>query len=88
MLREAADEAVACLRQAEAIAHTAEGANNLGVALARVGDRRGAAAAFASAAERYPGYVDAEMNGAAELPDRITTHPLRRAASRSEYPRS
>jgi hypothetical protein len=78
-------EAADCLRRAERIDPTAEGANNLGVALARLGRRREAAECFAAAAARFPGYVDAAVNGTAPAPGRITTHPLRRSASRHEY---
>ena len=73
------------LGRAEDLNPTAEGANNLGVALARLGHQRDARAAFDRAAARFPGYVDARLNREAELPSAITTHPLRRIASRSEY---
>jgi glycosyltransferase involved in cell wall biosynthesis len=78
---EAADE----LRRAEAIEPTAEGANNLGVALARLGDTLAAARGFASAQERFPNYADARRNQQSDALYRITVHPLRRDPSRSEY---
>ena len=78
-------EAAAELRRAEALEATAEGANNLGVALARGGDIAAARGCFAHAAARYSGYLDARLNSEAEAPACITTHPLRRQASRSEY---
>jgi len=78
-------EAEAELRKAEALAPTAEGANNLGVALARLGRAGAAAAQFAAAESRFPGYADAHDNGVAPSPSRITTHPLRRAPSRNDY---
>jgi hypothetical protein len=73
------------LRQAEALLPTAEGANNLGVALARLGRRVEAGEAFALAARRCPGYIDVERNRSSSAPDRVTTHPLRRHDSRREY---
>jgi len=78
---EAADE----LQRAEALEPTAEGANNLGVALARLRNDGAARACFAQAEARFPGYLDARLNGEAATPGRITTHPLRRQASRAEY---
>jgi glycosyltransferase involved in cell wall biosynthesis len=78
---EAAEE----LRRAEALLPTAEGANNRGVALARLGRRSEAVPAFAVALTRQPGYLDATLNLAAAAPDQVTTHPLRRTASRMEY---
>ncbi len=77
--------AAAELGRAEELNPTAEGANNLGVAFARLGYRNDACAAFDLAAARFPGYVDARLNREAQLPAAITTHPLRRVASRSEY---
>jgi hypothetical protein len=77
--------AAAELGRAEELSPTAEGANNLGVAFARLGYRNDARAAFDLAGTRFPGYLDARRNREAELPGAITTHPLRRFASRSEY---
>lgn len=79
--REAAME----LHHAEAIEPTAEGANNLGVALGRLGHRKEAGAQFTTAMDRKPRYYDAAQNAAADAPVQITTHPLRRAASRTDY---
>ena len=79
--REAAME----LHHAEAIEPTAEGANNLGIALARLGHRKEAGVQFAIAMDRKNGYYDAAQNAAAPSPTLITTHPLRRAASRTDY---
>jgi tetratricopeptide (TPR) repeat protein len=73
------------LHRADAVQETAECANNLGVALARLGQRDRARALFETAALRCPGYVDAVVNAAATVPAALTTHPLRRSASRSEY---
>ena len=78
---EAAEE----LQRAEALEPTPEGANNLGVAWARLGRAAEARDRFAQAETRFPGYLDARLNREAALPARITTHPLRRQASRSEY---
>jgi glycosyltransferase involved in cell wall biosynthesis len=79
--REAAME----LHHAEAIEPTPEGANNLGVALTRLGHRKEAGAQFSTAIDRKPGYYDAGQNTTAAAPAQITTHPLRRAASRTDY---
>ena len=81
-------EAVQSLERAEAWCQTAEGANNLGVALWRVGEKDRARICLASAADRRPGYADARVNLDLTEPDRITTHPLRRDASRTDYPGS
>ncbi len=80
-----ANAAIEELTRAESIMPTPEGANNLGVALWRTGGRAAAADAFALAAERYPGYHDALVNATASVPSLLTTHPLRREASRREY---
>ena len=77
--------AAAELMRAEAIDPTAEGANNLGVALARLGHGVAAQSAFQTACARLPTYRDAWLNRRASAPAQITTHPLRRAPSRSEY---
>ena len=73
------------LARAETLLPTAETANNHGVALARMRRRGEARAAFTRATHRFPGYRDALINLAAMTPSCLTTHPLRRAASRSEY---
>lgn len=78
-------EALEALARAETLLGTAESANNLGVALARLGRPHEARDAFTLALARFPGYVDATLN-LAGLADHVTTHPLRRAPSRSEYP--
>jgi hypothetical protein len=77
--------AVEELERAEGLSPTAEGANNLGVALARLGLTCEARTAFGVAASRFPGYLDAGVNLEAAVPSSITTHPLRRNASRIEY---
>jgi glycosyltransferase involved in cell wall biosynthesis len=79
------DEAAEELRRANGFEPTAEGANNLGVALARLGRLEEARVNFAAALRLFPGYLDARLNAADPAPSRITTHPLRRLASRSEY---
>jgi hypothetical protein len=79
--REAARE----LERAEAQRPTPEGANNLGVALARLGRCAEAADCLAAALSRRPGYADARANLEAAVPTHVTTHPLRHVASRSEY---
>lgn len=78
--------ALDALAHAERLLPTAEGANNHGVALARAGRPAEAREAFTLARRRFSGYLDAALNLASGQPDQITTHPLRRIASRSEYP--
>ncbi len=84
-------EACESLQDAEAIEPTAEGANNLGVALERLGQHAAACEQWSIAAERFPGYVDARLNLTLSLnasaggARHITRHPLRRLAARSEY---
>ena len=78
---EACDE----LRHAESVDPTAEGANNLGVALARCGLTPDARAQWLVAAERFPSYADARLNMSGATPHHITTHPLRRLPSRIDY---
>lgn len=82
---DSSDVAAHVLERAEQVMPSVEGANNLGVAYARLGRREAAAAAFATALERLPGYADAGANAASATPDRITTHPLRRIAARADY---
>jgi glycosyltransferase involved in cell wall biosynthesis len=79
------EEAARSLRRAESLGPTPEGANNLGVALARLGRRDDAGRAFAQAVARFDGYADAAVNSRALRPDRITTHPLRRGPARRDY---
>jgi hypothetical protein len=77
--------AVPWLRRAEQLCPTAEGANNLGVALARAGDAAHARHCFGAALTRYPGFLDARENLDAVTPSRITTHPLRQHTVRDDY---
>jgi len=79
------ERARSCLEAAEAIHPTPEGANNLGVVLARLGDPTAARALFERAVRSAPDYVDARRNLTRSSPDRITTHPLRRFATRTDY---
>lgn len=79
------EEALEALAQAEHLEPTAEGANNLGVALHRLGRVNDAREAWTLAEARFPGYADARANAAAETPSAITTHPLRRLSSRNDY---
>jgi tetratricopeptide (TPR) repeat protein len=81
-----AQSAALALEKAEAILPTAEGANNLGVAYRRLGKADRARDHFIKALDRFPDYLDAKMNMDDKESCRITTHPLRRQASRSEYP--
>ena len=79
------EEAGEELTRANALEPSAEGANNLGVALARLGKVTRACECWEEAARRYPAYLDARLNLESPSTGRITTHPLRRQASRSEY---
>jgi len=79
------DEALAALELAERVAPTAEGANNRGVALARLGRMDEARIAWTLAEERFPGYADPRTNAASPEAFAITTHPLRRLNSRNDY---
>jgi len=73
-----------CLRAAELLWPSAEGANNLGVACLRSGDPALAAQLFATALERNSCYHDAQRNLASPGHGYVTTHPLRVApASKS-----
>jgi glycosyltransferase involved in cell wall biosynthesis len=71
---------------AHVLAATPESANNLGVALARAGQRAGADELFEQALRALPSYLDAAQNRAATQPSAVTTHPLRQTAARTEYP--
>jgi Flp pilus assembly protein TadD len=71
------DEAIRTLRAAEELGSTPEGANNLGVALARAGRLEEARCAFSLSVSQRPDYEDARINLTADVPTRITTHPLR-----------
>ncbi|WP_396626143.1 glycosyltransferase [Luteitalea sp.] len=77
--------AIGELERAEATWPSAEGANNLGVALTRNGQLARARELFAVAVARRPDYVDAVVNRRVERPERITSHPLRHHANRSDY---
>jgi len=77
--------AIEHLLDAEAVRPTAEGANNLGIALWHAGMREKARHYFNLAQIRFPGYRDASLNLLQDIPSQITTHPLRYFASRSEY---
>jgi glycosyltransferase involved in cell wall biosynthesis len=79
------DDAIAALTHAEEMRPTAEGANNLGVALEHMGQPGPARALFATALERRPDYADARANLAGAGTDRVTTHPLRAHATRTDY---
>jgi tetratricopeptide (TPR) repeat protein len=73
------------LEQAEKIQPTAEGANNLGVAMARNGKLPQAQEFFRLGLDRFPDYSDAQANRDSGTPSRITLHPLRREPSRKDY---
>lgn len=73
------------LERARALCPNPETLNNLGVALARIGDTATARTLFQQALDLLPDYVDARMNVQAEPPAYLTTHPLRQYAYRSDY---
>ncbi|MGE3957562.1 MAG: glycosyltransferase [Vicinamibacterales bacterium] len=79
-----AEAADACAA-AEQLDATPEGANNLGVALARLARHDEARAQWEEAGRRFPGYADARVNLSTPGADAITTHPLRRLSSRNDY---
>jgi glycosyltransferase involved in cell wall biosynthesis len=79
------NDATVWLKEAEAAQPTAEGANNLGVAMAGQGKRAEARELFLRSLERFPEYSDAQANRDSETPSRITLHPLRREPSRTDY---
>lgn len=78
-------EALEACQAAERLEPTPEGVNNLGVALARLGELDAAHRAWEEAARRFPGYADARANATAPTAFAITSHPLRRQASRNDY---
>ncbi len=80
-------EAVEALSDAEVQEGTAEGSNNLGVALARVGESKESSHCFFKALRRFPGYLDAQLNCSSGKPQAITSHPLRRFPARRSYRR-
>jgi glycosyltransferase involved in cell wall biosynthesis len=81
-------DALRLLEAAEQFLPSAAGANNLGVAMSRNGERELAISLFEQSLERFPGFLDAQLNLQSSEPDRITTHPLRVEASRSNYSRA
>jgi glycosyltransferase involved in cell wall biosynthesis len=85
LLMDDPEGAASRLAAAESRTPTAEGANNLGVARARLGDPAGARACFEAALQRFAGYADARVNLGSRTPDRITTHPLRVHRARADY---
>lgn len=79
------EQSVHHLQRAEGLLATAEGINNLGVAQRRLGNEEEALRCFKHATIRFFGYADAIANRDANTNMRVTTHPLRRLPSRSEY---
>lgn len=78
-------DAAACLHDAEEVRPSAEGANNLGVAIARLGGHATARSCFHVALSRFPDLLDARLNLAAAMPDRVTALPLRTQPARRDY---
>jgi glycosyltransferase involved in cell wall biosynthesis len=79
------EEAAQSFQRAEFLDPTPEGANNLGVAVARLGCGSVARGCWATAALRMPDFSDAKTNANAAGAARITTHPLRRLPARRDY---
>lgn len=79
------EAAASFLRDAEEITPTAEGANNLGVAMRLLGQTDASRACFDTALNRFQGYRDASINLDDADARTITTHALRQQPSRSEY---
>ncbi len=80
-------KALRWLQAAEEFRRTPEGSNNLGVAYYRAGDAKKAQEHFRWALSRLEGYRDATLNERSSgSSQQITTHPIRRHSSRSEYP--
>jgi tetratricopeptide (TPR) repeat protein len=79
------DDAIAALTHAEKVRPSAEGANNLGVAVKHAGQHDRARTLFATALERRPDYADARANLAGPRANHVTTHPLRAHATRTDY---
>ena len=77
-------DAEPALARAEVAMPTPEGANNLGVALLHLGRRAEAESAWQTALARFPEFADPKAN-LSGIDPRVTTHPLRRQPSRSEY---
>ena len=73
------------LKLAEAMESTPEGANNLGIALARLGRVADAQRLWQAACDGYPGYADPRSNLTRPIADHITALPLRRLAARIDY---
>jgi hypothetical protein len=85
LLRGRDEEARDTLERAAEARQCAEGANNLGVAVARCGELAAARLLFTVAVALRPGYVDALVNLRASDPSRITSHPFRVHDNRIEY---
>lgn len=64
---------------------SADTLNNLGVALAQLGETESAQVHFKKALALFPAYADAIANTRAKTPSAITTHPLRLQPSRNDY---
>ncbi len=79
------EEAKEELLLAHEVDATPEVQNNLGVAQFRLGDHSKARQFITQAKKRFPAYLDARKNLSTKVPTQITTHPLRRQASRVEY---
>ena len=79
------EEAVDELSRAYRMGVTPEVTNNLGVVQHRLGKHRKAMELFVQANKLFSDYLDAKINLTEESPTQITSHPLRRQSSRSEY---
>ncbi|MEM7672951.1 MAG: hypothetical protein AAF212_06385, partial [Verrucomicrobiota bacterium] len=78
-------EALPCLERAVELHRRADALNNLGVALKKASKSSGASSCFEEAEQLFPGYLDARLNRESKESFRVTVHPLRMQASRSDY---
>lgn len=85
LLMDAPFEAVGQLESVIRWRLSADVLNNLGVAYRETGAERMAMSCFEQAWEVFPGYLDASVNMEQANAARITIHPLRMQASRSDY---
>ena len=78
-------DAAILLERAVAAMPAPEALNNLGVALCAVGRTEESRALLARAVRGFPSYSDALANLRSLSPSRLTLHPLRQPAARTDY---
>ena len=87
LLSDRVEAAARTLEDAECVHASPEGANNLGVAMARLGNTQRAAELFSRSLRVMPGFLDARLNIEGNVVGQVTTHPLRAIPNRSDYSR-